>query len=135
MRWAFSLINSFVLAGNRLPVVTVPVLEKHHRIKHTPLPMTQILLSCRIPRDQMQNCFFALTPKYAALCRPETGHDIGFFGVKINNLSLALVSPLSAYDSNIGHDLFPTFNGLDRNNIRQLWQYHDAIASRCRMDI
>jgi len=85
----------------------------------------------------MQNCFFALDHQSMAgiIAALKPGDDIGFFGVKINNLSLALVSPLSAYDSNIGHDLFPTFNGLDRNNIRQLWQYHDAIASRCRMDI
>jgi hypothetical protein len=65
----------------------------------------------------------------------KTGDYIRLFSVKIDDFTLALVSPLSAYDSNIGHDLFPTFNGLDRNNIRQLWQYHDAIASRCRMDI
>jgi hypothetical protein len=38
----------------------------------------------------------------------KTGDYVGFFGVKVNNFSFALIAPLSAYNCNIGHDLFPT---------------------------
>jgi hypothetical protein len=37
----------------------------------------------------------------------KTSDYVSFFGVKINNFSFALIAPLSAYDCNIGHDLFP----------------------------
>jgi hypothetical protein len=39
----------------------------------------------------------------------KTGDDVGFFGVKVNNFPFALIAPLSAYNCNISHDLFPTF--------------------------
>jgi hypothetical protein len=38
----------------------------------------------------------------------KTSDYVSFFGVKINNLSFALIAPLSAYNCNISHDLFPT---------------------------
>jgi hypothetical protein len=59
----------------------------------------------------MQNSFFALDNQRVAGVIPalKAGDYVGFFGVKINNFPFALIAPLSAYDCNIGHDLFPTF--------------------------
>jgi len=37
------------------------------------------------------------------------GDNIRFTCIEINNLSFSFITPLSAYNRNIGHDSFPTF--------------------------
>jgi hypothetical protein len=39
----------------------------------------------------------------------KTGDYVGFFGIKVYYFPFTLIAPLSAYNCNIGHVLFPAF--------------------------
>ena len=58
----------------------------------------------------MQNSLLSFDNQSMAGIIPalKTSDYVSFFGIKINNLSFALIAPLSAYNCNISHDLFPT---------------------------
>ena len=88
------------------------LLEKNKRIKNNAVAdNTNFIVMQNSRRNQMQNGFSSLDNQRMAGVIPalKAGYDIGFFRVKVNNFPFALIAPLSAYNCNISHDLFPKF--------------------------